>query len=92
MYLIIVIGFVSIVGGTVAKKLPQYMKFPIFFIVYRHYIFSICYYGHHRNNRTNTSYVLEFLLIAVSENIYFMWSIIVLSWHTGQWQGSGKKS
>ena len=91
MYLMIIIGFVSIVRAL-WKNIGTKLEISVLF----HFLSAIMYFenvwnGYHRSNRSNTSNVLQFLLIVLSEKINFMWSINVLLWDIGQWKGSGKK-
>lgn len=92
MYLMIIIGFVSIV-----RALWQKIGIKVEISVLFHFLSAIMYFenvwnGYHRNYRSNNSNVLQFLLIVLSEKINFMWSINVLLWDIGQWKGSGKKN
>ena len=78
MYLMINIGFVSIV-----RALRQKSAIKLEISVLFHFLSAIMYFenvwnGYHRSNRSNTSNVLQFLLIVMSEKINFIWSINVL--------------
>ena len=77
-------GFISIYGGIWSNKVEISLCSP--FLIYNYVFWKSCY-GYHSNSRIDTWYVLELLLTVLSQNIYFMWSIIAVSWDTGQWKG-----
>ena len=84
MYLTIIIGFVSTVRALWQKIGTKVEIFVLF-----HFLSAIMYFenawnGYHRNNRSNTSKVLQFLLIVLPEKITFMWSTNVVLWDIGQ--------
>ena len=73
MYLIIIFGFVSVLR-TFWQKTATEIEISLFFHLILHYVSSKLWHDYYSNNRMDTLS----LLIVLSENIYYMWSIIVL--------------